>query len=138
MPAASVSDDPEVRAASVRPDITRVDTRCLDQLYGFPGNGSSGWPGLESLFLGVSVCLRATAARSTAVWIFEAAWSAALDHPASCRLSTFPLHFSAPNNHDGNVPGCRLKATHELERGGWLYLEASMEFHREKHLVPFL
>lgn len=91
---------------------------------------------------GLSVCLRATAARSTAVWILEAAWSAALDRPVSCCLSTFPLRFPAPNNHDGNVPGCRLKATHELEGGrkggGGVYLEASMEFHREKHLVPFL
>lgn len=79
-----------------------------------------------------------------------AASSAALGRPVLCCLSTFPLRFYAPNNHYGNVPGCRLKATHELEeRGGgeggagctgWEppHLEASMEFHREKHLVPFL
>lgn len=72
-----------------------------------------------------SVC--ATAALGTAVWILMAAYSALPSHvvTALSYLLPFPLCFPAPNNHYGNVPGRRLKATHERWWGvgkceGWV------------------
>lgn len=137
MPAASVSDDPEVRAASVCPDITQVDTRCLDQLYGFPGNGSSGWPRLESLFLG-SLCV-------CVLQLLAAQLCGALRQPGQqhwtvqCRVVSAPSLSASPLQI--TTTGMFLDVAwrqHMNWKGVGLYLEASMEFHREKHLVPFL
>lgn len=131
MPAASVSDDPEVRAASVCPDITQADMRCLDQLHDFPGNGSSGWPGLESLFLGpLCVCVL----QLLAAQLCGSPRRPGQQHrTVQCRVVSAPSLSASP---------LQITTTGMFLDVAWrrhtLYLEASMEFHREKHLVPFL